>query len=115
MKELLQHTLVERARGVLAGGVLGTSTMPDGLAVVPVSGQGAHVTVEDGRTFIDYTMGSGVHLLGYGPAVVQEAIAEQATRLVHAYGYLNEPAIELAGEIVALVPSAERVRFAASG
>jgi glutamate-1-semialdehyde 2,1-aminomutase len=122
MKEFLQArqalttpTLVERARHVLAGGVLGTSTMPDELAVVPVAARGAHVITEDGRTFVDYTMGSGVHLLGYAPAVVEGALREQAAMLVHAYGYLNEPAIALAEEIVELVPSAECVRFAASG
>jgi glutamate-1-semialdehyde 2,1-aminomutase len=110
-----EATLVDRAEAVLAGGVLGTSTMPRQLAVVPVAARGAHVVAEDGRTFIDYTMGSGVHLLGYAPAVVEQALEEQSARLVHAYGYLNEPAIALAEEIVELVPSAELVRFAASG
>jgi len=111
----LDRSLVERAADVLAGGILGTSTMPAELAAVPVAAQGSRVTAEDGRAFIDYTMGSGVHLLGYAPPVVADALAEQASRLVHAYGYLNEPAVALAEELVALVPSAERVRFAASG
>ena len=47
--------------------------------------------------------------------MVEQALEEQSARLVHAYGYLNEPAIALAEEIVELVPSAELVRFAASG
>lgn len=119
MREILQEReardWLDAAKQVLPGGVLGTSTMPADVAVVPIDADGCRVRSADGREYIDYTMGSGVLLHGYRPAHVLAAAREQQDRIEHFFGYLNQPAIELAEEIVALVPSAEMVRFAASG
>lgn len=120
MTQILQkHRTLEQwldaAAAVLPGGVLGTSTMPAGLALLPVAGEGCRTRSIDGREYIDYTMGSGVLIHGYRPQNVLAAIGEQQGRIDHVYGYLNQPAIELAEEIVSALPSAEAVRFTASG
>lgn len=107
--------LLERARRVMPGGVLGTSQVSDEVGFVPSSGSGAHVRSVEGHEWLDYTMGSGALVLGYQPAPVLEAIRAQAERLLHVYAYLNVPAIELAEVIVDAVPSADRLRFTASG
>lgn len=106
---------LQAAAEVLPGGVLGTSTMPGDVALLPIAGDGCRARSVDGREYIDYTMGSGVLIHGYRPADVLTAINNQQGRLDHVYAYLNQPAIELAEEIVAAVPSADMVRFAASG
>lgn len=105
----------ERADQVLPGGVLGTSLVPSEAQFVPVSGRGSHVLSASGTEYIDYTMGSGALLFGYQPPAVMEALRSQAENLIHVYAYLNTPAIELAEEIVDAVPSAEMMRFTASG
>lgn len=106
---------LDAAASVLPGGVLGTSTLPDDVALLPLEGDGCRVRSVDGREYVDYTMGSGVLLHGYRPEAVLTAVRLQQDHIEHVYAYLNQPAIELAEEIVAAVPSAEMVRFAASG
>lgn len=103
------------AAKVFPGGVLGTSTMPKDVAVFPVAGEGCRVRSADGTEYIDYTMGSGVLLQGYQPLDALGAITLQQSLLDHVYAYLNQPAVELAEELIASIPSLELVRFAASG
>lgn len=106
---------LSRADSVLPGGVLGTSQMPRTAQFIPVRAVGARLEDADGRQYLDYTMGSGALINGYAPPAVLDALHAQADRLIHAFAYLNTPAIELAELIVDALPSAERVRFTASG
>ena len=48
-----------------------------------VSGQGATLTGEDGKTYIDLLAGIAVNSLGYGNAEVANAVAQQSHTLVH--------------------------------
>jgi glutamate-1-semialdehyde 2,1-aminomutase len=68
----------------------------------------------DGREYVDYTMGHGALLLGHAHPTLVRAVADQVARGTH-YGACHE--LELAwGELVIrMIPSAERVRFTASG
>jgi glutamate-1-semialdehyde 2,1-aminomutase len=68
----------------------------------------------DGHEYIDFWMGHGSLLLGHGHPVVLEAIEQQLSRGVHAGGE-TELALQWARLICDLVPSAEQVRFMASG
>src|SRR5579859_3733045 len=68
----------------------------------------------DGHEYVDYWMGHGSLLLGHGHPAVQEAIEEQLSRGLHASGE-SEQALRLAQMICDLLPSAEQVRFMASG
>ena len=106
---------IERARSVLPGGVLGMGALTAAGSLVPVSASGARITSADGNVYLDYTMGSGVLIHGYQPPYLAPAVHQQFDRLIHVYGHLNLPAIRLAEMIVDAVPSAEMLRFAASG
>ncbi len=106
---------MERAQLVLPGGVLGMGSLTTGSSLVPLSARGARITSADGNVYLDFTMGSGVLIHGYQPPYLASAIHRQAGRLTHVYGHLNVPAIRLAEMIVDAVPSAEMLRFAASG
>jgi glutamate-1-semialdehyde 2,1-aminomutase len=68
----------------------------------------------DGHEYIDYWMGHGANLLGHGHPAVVEAIARQLSDGLHAGGE-NEITLRWAELICQMVPSAEKVRFCASG
>src|SRR2546426_6404168 len=59
-------------------------------------------------------MGHGALLLGHNPRPVADAVREQALRGTH-YGACHEKEVEWGEWVCRLVPSAERVRFTASG
>jgi glutamate-1-semialdehyde 2,1-aminomutase len=104
----------ERQQKVIAGGYshLARQLAPFPLFVTETSG--ARKRDIDGHEYIDYWLGHGAMLLGHAHPAVTKAIAEQAGRGTHAGGE-TELAIEWASVIQQLVPSAERVRFVASG
>jgi glutamate-1-semialdehyde 2,1-aminomutase len=68
----------------------------------------------DGHEIVCYVMGHGALLLGHSDAEVVAAIQEQAGRFLHA-GASHELECDWAEAVVALVPSAEQVRFTSSG
>jgi glutamate-1-semialdehyde 2,1-aminomutase len=76
--------------------------------------QGAHKWDVDGNQLIDYWTGHGALLLGHGHPAVVAAVQEQMARGVH-YGAEHEPELRWAALIKRLFPSAERLRFTASG
>lgn len=104
---------VQRAARVFPGGVLG-SHRNGPLEFVVREGRGAYLWDTEGRRYIDYLLGSGPMLLGHAHPAVVEAVQRQAPEGFHAGGE-SPLAVEWAELVRALVPSAERVRFVASG
>lgn len=77
-------------------------------------GKGARVWDVDGNEYIDYRLGYGPTILGYGDERVdQAAVAGMQTGGVFALS--TEAELELANRIRKMVPSAELVRFSNSG
>ena len=109
-----QNDLLRRAAHVLPGGVLGNHRSGPGLEFVVKEGRGAYLWDTNGRRYVDYLLGSGPMLLGHAHPAVVEAVRRQVERGT-SYMLLNEPAIELAEELVRAVPCAEQVRYASSG
>ncbi len=105
--------LAERARQVLPGGATHASRTYDPRIYVARS-SGSRKWLIDGTELIDYTMGHGALLLGHAPPAVVAAVQEQVSRGTH-YGAAHPLEVEWAEQIVSLVPSAEKVRFTASG
>src|SRR5439155_21768261 len=68
----------------------------------------------DGHMYIDYWLGHGAMLLGHAHPTVVEAVRRQAERGFHA-GAETPLGVEWAKLIQELIPSAEAVRFTASG
>ena len=85
------------------------------LPVTLVEGRGVMVRDTEGREYIDMVAGIAVNALGHAHPAVAQALAEQATRLVHTSNlYYSEPQVALASKLVELsFPS--RVFFANSG
>jgi len=105
--------LAERARRVLPGGATHASRTYDPRIYVARS-SGSRKWLIDGTELIDYTMGHGALLLGHAHPAVVAAVQEQVSRGTH-YGAAHPLEVEWAEQIVSLVPSAEKVRFTASG
>jgi acetylornithine/N-succinyldiaminopimelate aminotransferase len=83
--------------------------------LVFVEGQGAWLTDERGKRYLDFVQGWAVNCLGHSPAVVQEALAKQSAKLINpSPAFFNEPAAKLAGLLTAN-SCFDRVFFANTG
>jgi glutamate-1-semialdehyde 2,1-aminomutase len=110
-------SLLERASRTIPGGVNSPVRAFKGVGGEPVfvrSAQGAWLTAEDGRRYVDYIGGYGPHILGHRhPAIV--AAVEEALGRGTAFGAPTVAEIEMAELIVAALPSVEMVRLVCSG
>jgi glutamate-1-semialdehyde 2,1-aminomutase len=106
-----------RARRLFPGGVSSPVRAFGAVGGEPrvlVRGQGAHVWDADGNRLIDYVGSWGPMILGHAHPTVVAAITEAATRGT-SFGAPTPGEVELAEEIVAAMPSIERLRFVSSG
>jgi glutamate-1-semialdehyde 2,1-aminomutase len=107
-----------RARKVLAGGISSSAraTTAGRLAhpLYIAHGKGSHIWDADGNEFIDYLLSYGSVILGHADAELGEALGRQL-EMGTMFGTCNMPEVELAEEIVRLVPCADLMRYANSG
>lgn len=106
--------LFRRSRKVIAGL---TTHDRRGFGPFPVFVERADGAVKwdaDGRRLIDYWIGHGALICGHNFPPVVEAIIRQASRGTH-FGACHEIEVRWAELVSRLIPSAERVRFTASG
>ena len=68
----------------------------------------------DGNEIIDFVMGHGALLYGHAHPLLVEAVSAQVRRGTH-YGASQAREVEWAALVAELIPSAEKVRFVASG
>ncbi len=109
--------LFERARRVIPGGVNSPVRAFRAVGGVPrfiSSAAGAYMTDAEGRRYIDYIGSWGPMILGHGDPVVIAAVQQAVTEGL-SFGAPTEREIELAEEILKLVPSMEQVRLVSSG
>lgn len=108
----------ERARKVLAGGISSSAraTAAGKLAhpLYITRGRGSHIWDADGNQFIDYLLSYGSVILGHADSELSRALAKQI-ELGTMFGTCNVAEVELAEEIVRLVPCGDLVRYANSG
>ena len=84
--------------------------------VALVSGAGAVVTDEHGKTYLDLLGGIAVNVLGHRHPAILEAVTAQLDTLGHVSNlYATEPGIELAEKLVAHLGVPARVFFCNSG
>jgi len=110
----LSLLLNERARQAFPGGVTHDNRYVHAPALFVKSARGARKTDVDGNCYIDYWMGHGALLLGHGQREVVEAVHLAAQEVMHP-GACHEREVLWAERVRTLVPSAECVRFTASG
>lgn len=109
--------LIDRARGVLAGGC--DSPVRSGWGVgAPMflqgAARGAYAYDEEGRRYVDYIMAYGPLLFGHThPSLVNDL--DSIARHGFVWGCTHPQEIRLAERIRGLLPSMERMRFVTSG
>jgi len=108
---------MERARRLFPGGVsspVRAYAAVGGEPRVIERGRGAYVWDVDGNRMIDYVGSWGPMILGHAHPAVVRAIVEAAARGT-SFGAPSAGEVELGEEIVAALPSMERLRFVSSG
>ncbi len=76
--------------------------------------KGCRIWDVDGNEYVDWMSAVGPIILGYADDVVDAAVKEQIDR-GSVYSIVHETSVELAEELVRLIPSAEMVRYAKGG
>jgi acetylornithine/N-succinyldiaminopimelate aminotransferase len=78
-------------------------------------GQGSYLVDESGRRYLDMVQGWAVNSLGHSPALIAQALATQAQRLLNpSPAFYNRPLLDLARRLVDL-SCFDRVFLASSG
>ncbi len=109
--------LFERAKALIPGGVNSPVRAFKAVGGTPrfvQRAQGAYFWDADGKRYIDYIGSWGPMILGHGHPDVVEAV-QQAVLEGFSYGAPTEREVELAEEIVRLLPSIEMLRLVSSG
>ncbi|MBW2145493.1 MAG: aspartate aminotransferase family protein [Deltaproteobacteria bacterium] len=108
------RSLEQKAQKYLAGGCLGTFRAP--LDPIPVisHGEGSRIIDAQGRSYIDFIMGSGPLILGHSHPALVSAV-ERQLRHGTTYYWIGEHIVQLAEKIVQAAPCGETVKFANSG
>jgi glutamate-1-semialdehyde 2,1-aminomutase len=111
------QVLFERAQRVIPGGVNSPVRAFRAVGGTPrfiTRAAGAYIFDAEGQRYIDYIGSWGPMILGHGHPAVLEAVIS-AARQGFSFGAPTEREIELAEEILKLVPSMEQVRLVSSG
>jgi glutamate-1-semialdehyde aminotransferase/spore coat polysaccharide biosynthesis protein SpsF (cytidylyltransferase family) len=111
--------LVDRAREVIPTGTQtfsknSTQFVRDGAPAFIERGDGSHIWDVDGNEYIDFSLGLGPVILGYGAPSVIHAVQEQLTKGV-IFPQPSTLELELANLVKEIVPCAEMVRFGKNG
>ncbi|HLX26364.1 MAG TPA: aspartate aminotransferase family protein [Candidatus Cybelea sp.] len=109
--------LIDRARGVLAGGC--DSPVRSGWGIgapmfVQEAARGAYAYDEEGRRYVDYIMAYGPLLFGHTHPSLMTGL-DAIARHGFVWGCTHPQEIRLAERIRAVLPSMERMRFVTSG
>ncbi|MDD2545004.1 MAG: glutamate-1-semialdehyde 2,1-aminomutase [Burkholderiaceae bacterium] len=113
----LNIPLFERAKAIIPGGVNSPVRAFKAVGGTPrfvQRAQGAYFWDANGQRFIDYIGSWGPMILGHGHPAVLEAVQKAALE-GFSFGAPTEREIELAEEIIDLVPSIEMLRLVSSG
>ena len=106
--------LYERAKELLPAGVSYAIRYFEPYPFYTARAEGSKLYDIDGNEYIDFWLGHTALILGHSPPAVVEAVKKQLENGTH-YGTSHKLEIELAEQIVKMVPSAEMVRFTSSG
>ncbi|HEV3204283.1 MAG TPA: aminotransferase class III-fold pyridoxal phosphate-dependent enzyme [Gemmataceae bacterium] len=106
--------LYEQAKGIFPNGVTHDLRYLEPFPIYVDRAKGSRKWDVDGHEIIDYWSGHGAILLGHSHPEVVEAVRTQMERATHP-GACHELEIEWGRWVQRLIPSAQKVRFVASG
>lgn len=108
------RNLYEKAKSFLPAGVSYGIRYFEPYPFYTAKAKGSKLYDVDGNEYIDFWLGHTALILGHSPPAVVNAVRKQLENGTH-YGTAHELEIELAEQVVKMVPSAEMVRFTNSG
>ena len=108
------HQAAQRASAFFPDGISSDSRRMSPFPVHVSHAAGSHKWSLGGRQLIDYWAGHGALLLGHNPPAVVAAVTEQIRKGTH-FSACHPYETEWAQRVVDLIPSAEKIRFTASG
>ncbi len=108
------RALFERAKEIFPDGVTHDNRRMRPFPIYVERAEGAYKWDVDGNRYVDYWMGHGALMFGHNPPHIQEAVNEAVLQGSH-HGASHRREVEWGEWVRRLVPSAERVRFTASG
>jgi glutamate-1-semialdehyde 2,1-aminomutase len=108
------QALHERARKAISGGITHDGRYFPPFPPYMTHAQGGHKWDVDGHELIDYCVGHGSLLFGHSDPEIVSAMESQVSKGTH-FSAGHEAEIKWAEQVVKLIPSAELVRFTASG
>jgi glutamate-1-semialdehyde 2,1-aminomutase len=111
------EALIERARRSIPGGVNSPVRAFKGVGGTPLffeRGEGAYLTDADGNRFIDFVGSWGPMILGHSHPEIVKAVQEQAEASL-GFGAPTELEIDLAEQVIGMMPSIEKLRMVNSG
>lgn len=108
------HELYRRAEQVIAGATTHDRRDFGPFPIFVSRADGPYKWDVAGRRLLDFWMGHGALLCGHNFPPVVRAVQQQAALGTH-YGACHELEVRWAEQICRLIPSADRVRFTASG
>ncbi|HMC15912.1 MAG TPA: aminotransferase class III-fold pyridoxal phosphate-dependent enzyme, partial [Albitalea sp.] len=114
---MTNQSLFERAQRVIPGGVNSPVRAFRAVGGTPrfiARAEGSTIIDAEGKRYIDYIGSWGPMILGHGHPAVLEAV-QKAAADGFSFGAPTEREIELAEEILKLVPSMDQVRLVSSG
>ena len=117
MANLTNKDLFEEAKRYLPGGVnspVRAFKSVEGEPIIVRKGEGAYIEDVEGNRYIDFLMSWGPLILGHAHPEVVRAVREAVENGL-SFGLTNPYEVELGKEVVAAVPSADKVRFVNSG
>jgi|SRR5271157_2354982 len=106
--------LYRQARKVLPGGVSYGIRYFEPYPFYTARAVGSKLYDVDGNEYVDFWLGHTALILGHGNKAVMRAVTEQMEKGTH-YGTCHEREIQLAEQVVKMVPNAQMVRFTNSG
>ena len=106
--------LFDEAVKLIPGGITHDTRHFDPFPIYVDHALGSHKWDVDGHDLIDIWMGHGSLILGHSHPAVVAAVQKQMARGTH-LGACHEMEVEWARLVQRIVPSAEKVRFVASG
>lgn len=107
-------SLYERAKKVIPAGVSYGIRYFEPYPFYTAKAKGSKLYDVDGNEYVDFWLGHTALILGHSPPPVMKAVKKQLDNGT-IYGTSHELEVELAEQVVKMVPSAEMVRFTNSG
>jgi glutamate-1-semialdehyde 2,1-aminomutase len=113
-KTYKSKSLYERAKKVLPAGVSYGIRYFEPYPFYTSKAKGCKLYDVDGNEYIDFWLGHTALILGHSPPAIVKAVGKQLENGTQ-YGTSHELEVEVAEQVVKMVPSAEMIRFTNSG